>query len=338
MKNIFDYTLEELEKLIVENGFKKFNALQLMDWIYKKKIYEFDKMSNLSKNLISFLKDNFYIKFLNLDKSEKSKSTVKYLFKLDDNCGIETVLMKHKYGNSLCISSQVGCNMGCLFCESGRLKKLRNLSVAEMILQILTVESLENIKINSVVVMGVGEPFDNFENLLKFLNIVTNNKMLEIGQRKVTVSTCGIVPKILEFSNLNNQVNLAISLHAPNDELRGSIMPINKVYPIKEIFRALDIYIKTTNRRVTVEYILINGVNDGIKQAEELSSLLRGRLVYVNLIPYNSTDNSSYRRSNDFKIKEFYDILKKNKIEVIIRKEMGPTISAACGQLRAHEE
>ncbi len=337
MKNIFDYTLEDLENFVVENGFKKFNATQIVDWVYKKKIYNFDDMSNLSKNLISFMKDNFYIKFLELKKIEKNKSTIKYLFGLDDEHSIETVLMKHDYGNSLCISSQVGCNMGCTFCESGRLKKLRNLSVAEMILQIITVEKEENIKISSVVIMGVGEPFDNYENLLKFLNIVTNNKMIEIGQRKVTVSTCGIVPKILEFANLQNQVNLAISLHAPNDELRNSIMPINKAYPIKEIFRALDVYIKTTNRRVTIEYILINDLNDGIKEAEELSSLLRGKLVYVNLIPYNPTNNSSYKRSNDFKIKKFYDILKKNKIEVIIRKEMGPTISAACGQLRAHE-
>lgn len=337
MKNIFDYTLENLENLVVENGFKKFNATQIIDWIYKKKIYNFDDMSNLNKNLISFMKDNFYIKFLELDKSEKSSSTIKYLFRLDDNSGIETVLMKHNYGNSLCVSSQVGCNMGCLFCESGKLKKLRNLSVAEMILQIVTVEKQENIKISSVVIMGIGEPFDNFDNLLKFLNIVTNDKMIEIGQRKVTISTCGIVPKILEFANLQNQVNLAISLHAPNDELRNSIMPINKTYPIKEIIRALDIYIKTTNRRVTIEYILINDLNDGIKEAEELSSLIRGKLVYVNLIPYNPINNSSYKKSNDFKIKKFYDILKKNKIEVIIRREMGPTISAACGQLRAHE-
>lgn len=337
MKNIFDYTLEDLENLVVENGYKKFNASQIVDWIYKKKVYNFDEMSNLSKNLISFMKENFYIKFLELDKCEKSNNTIKYLFKLEDESYIETVLMKHNYGNSLCVSSQVGCNMGCTFCESGRLKKLRNLNVSEMVLQIITVENLENIKIGNVVVMGIGEPFDNYDNLIKFLSIITNNKMIEIGQRKVTVSTCGIVPKILEFANLQNQVNLAISLHAPNDELRNMIMPINKAYSIKEIFKAIDSYIKITNRRVTIEYILINDLNDDIKDAEELSSLLRGKLVYVNLIPYNPTKNSSYKRSNDFKIKKFYDILKKNKIDVIIRKEMGPSISAACGQLRAHK-
>lgn len=337
MKNIFDYTLEDLENLLISSGFKKFNATQVVDWIYKKKIYNFDEMSNLSKNLISFMKENFYIKFLELDKCERSKSTVKYLFRLVDGSCIETVLMKHDYGNSLCVSSQVGCNMGCAFCESGRLKKIRNLSVGEMVGQITTVERLENIEIGNVVVMGIGEPFDNYDNLIKFLSIVTNGKMIEIGQRKVTVSTCGVVPKILEFANLQNQVNLAISLHAPNDELRNKLMPINKVYPIKDVFRALDDYMKITNRRITIEYILINDVNDGIKEAEELSSLLRGKLVYVNLIPYNPTNNSSFKRSNDFKIKKFYDILKKNRIEVIIRKEMGPAISAACGQLRARK-
>ncbi len=337
MKNIFNYTLKELEEILIENNFKKFNATQIVDWIYKKKEYDFDNMSNISKNLISFLNENFYIKFLEVIKSEKSKDTVKFLFKLEDDNKIETVLMKHNYGNSVCISSQVGCNMSCEFCESGRLKKLRNLSVAEMVLQILTIEKEENININNIVIMGIGEPFDNYDNLVKFLSIATSHSMINIGQRKITVSTCGIVPKILEFSNLNNQVNLAVSLHASNDEVRSEIMPINKVYKIKDIMNAIDVYIKTTNRRVTIEYILIKGINDGEKDARELAGLLKGKLVYVNLIPYNMTNNVNYKSSEDFKIKKFYDILKSNKIEVIIRKKMGPNISAACGQLRANE-
>ncbi len=335
MKNIFDYTFEELESLLIENNFKKYNTTQIIDWIYKKKVYDFNNMSNLSKDLISFLKDNFNIVLLELISKETGNDTNKYLFKLNDGSMIESVLMKHDYGNSICISSQVGCNMGCAFCESGRLKRVRNLDTSEMVLQILTVENIESIRIDSVVVMGIGEPFDNYDNLVKFINIVIDNKMIGIGQRKVTISTCGVVPKILEFAKLDNQVNLAISLHSPNDLLRSELMPINKVYKIRDIISAVDEYIKLTNRRVTIEYIMIKDVNDSEECALELSKLLGGKLVYINLIPYNITNNSMYNRSEDFKIKKFYDILKKSRIEVTIRREMGSGVSAACGQLRA---
>lgn len=335
MKNIFDYTFEELESLLIENNFKKYNTTQIIDWIYKKKVYDFNNMSNLSKDLISFLKDNFNIVLLELISKETGNDTNKYLFKLNDGSMIESVLMKHDYGNSICISSQVGCNMGCAFCESGRLKRVRNLDTSEMVLQILTVENIESIRIDSVVIMGIGEPFDNYDNLVKFINIVIDNKMIGIGQRKVTISTCGVVPKILEFAKLDNQVNLAISLHAPNDLLRSELMPINKVYKIRDIISAVDEYIKLTNRRVTIEYIMIKDVNDSEECALELSKLLGGKLVYINLIPYNITNNSMYNRSEDFKIKKFYDILKKSRIEVTIRREMGSGVSAACGQLRA---
>lgn len=333
--NIFDIPLLELEDILVKNGFKKFNASQITDWIYKKNVYDFEKMTNLSKNLISFLSSNFKIEFLNIIKEEKNKSTSKYLLLLEDGNKIECVLMHHGYGKSLCISSQVGCNMGCAFCESGRLKKVRDLKTYELVCQILTIQKHINSRIDNVVVMGIGEPFDNFENIKRFIEIVTNPKMVELGSRKITVSTCGIVPRIYEFSHLNTQVNLAVSLHAPNDEIRNKIMKINRAYKINDVMKALDDYIKETNRRVTIEYIMLKDVNDSEKCARELASLVKGKLMYVNLIPYNETENISFKRSEEFKIKKFYDILKESKVEVIMRKEMGSGISAACGQLRA---
>lgn len=333
--NIFDYTLEELENILVENGFKKFNASQIVDWIYKKKIYDFNKMTNLSKDLVKFLNVKFIIKFLDVEFVEKGNETYKYLLKLSDGNKIECVLMFHDYGKSLCISSQVGCNMGCAFCESGRLKKVRNLAVSEMILQIIMIENDINSRIDNVVVMGIGEPFDNYENIVKFISIANNPKMIELGGRKITISTCGIIPKIYEFSDLKTQVNLAISLHAPNDDLRSKLMPINKSNGIKKLIDAIDYYIDKTNRRLTIEYIMLKDINDYKENAIELSRLLKGKLVYVNLIPYNETKNIQFKRSEHYKIKEFYDILIKNGIECTIRREMGSGVSAACGQLRA---
>lgn len=333
--NIFDYTLEDLENILVKNGFKKFNAIQISDWIYGKKVYDFNKMTNLSKALVSFLNDNFVIEFLDIECTETGKETSKYLLKLKDGNKIECVLMFHDYGKSLCISSQVGCNMNCSFCESGRLKKVRNLNVSEMVLQILMIENSINDRIDNVVVMGIGEPFDNYDNFIKFLEIVNNPKMIGLGGRKITVSTCGLVPKIYEFADLKTQVNLAISLHAPNNEIRSRIMQINKAYKVKEVIEAIDYYIEKTNRRVTIEYIMLKDINDSKECALELSLLLRGKLVYVNLIPYNETKNIQFKRSEHYKIKEFYDILIKNGIECTIRREMGSGVSAACGQLRA---
>lgn len=337
MKNIFDYTLEELEKLFVEMGFKKYNAFQVFDWIYKKGVLDFSLMSNISKNLKFFLIDNYSIDLLKISKVIRDEKSSKYLLELCDGNKIECVLLKHDYGNSLCVSSQVGCNMGCAFCESGRLKKVRDLSLSEMILQIVTVGIEECIKVDSVVVMGIGEPFDNFEVLKRFITVVTCPYGLEIGQRHITVSTCGLVPKIKEFASMNTQVNLAISLHASSDEVRNKLMKINHAYSIKELFDALDYYIFKTNRRVTIEYVLIDGINDSEEDALNLVSLVKGKLMYVNLIPYNETSNFTFKRSNEFKIKKFYDILKKNGINVIIRKNIAGGINAACGQLRAKE-
>ena len=336
--NIYDFTLEELENFLIENGFKKYNATQIIEWIYERDVKDFNKMTNLSKKLISFLNDKFIFEELKVIKKEEGNLVSKYLLSLKDNNKIECVLMNHDYGYSLCISSQVGCNMGCSFCESGRLKKVRDLCLSELIGQINTVSRESGKRISSVVVMGIGEPFDNFENIKRFISVATNNKMIGIGQRHITISTCGLVPKIYEFADLETGVNLAISLHAPNNEIRNKIMKINKAYKIEEVMKALDYYISKTNRRVTIEYIMLAGINDSDKYAHELASLLKDKLAYVNLIPYNETSNFDMKRSNDFKIKSFYDILKMSNINVTIRKEFGGTVSAACGQLRASVE
>jgi len=337
MKSIYDFTLSELEKYLIELGYKKYNASQVFDWVYKKNITSFSDMSNISKDLKKHLEENIDLNKLKIITKQSNDSSSKYLLKLVDGNFIECVLLKHNYGNSLCISSQVGCNMGCAFCESGRLKKVRDLSLSEMILQIVTVSREENLRIDSVVIMGIGEPFDNFLVLKRFIETVTNNLALEIGQRHITVSTCGIVPKIKEFADLETGVNLAISLHAPNNKIRDNIMQINRAYKIEEIFEALDYYIKKTNRKVTIEYILIEGVNDSEENANELVRLLKGKLMYVNLIPYNETSNFTFKRSSEYKIQKFYDILKKNNINVIVRKNIASGIDAACGQLRAKE-
>ncbi len=336
--NIYDYTQEELESFLIENGYKKFNALQIIEWMYDKKEYDFNKMTNLSKKLISFLNENMIIKTPEVIKVEKSPLANKYLLKLEDDNKIECVLMNHDYGYSLCVSSQVGCNMGCSFCESGRLKKVRDLSLSELVGQVICVSKYENIRIDSIVVMGIGEPFDNFNNIKRFISVVINPKMINIGQRHLTISTCGLVPKIYEFADMETGVNLAISLHAPNNEIRDKIMKINHAYKIEEVMKALDYYISKTNRRVTIEYIMLEGINDSDECAKELAALVKGKLMYVNLIPYNETTHFELKRSNDFKIKSFYDILKSCNVNVTIRKEMGGNLSAACGQLRANVE
>ncbi len=336
--SIYNLTYEELENYLLSINEKKYRAGQIFEWLYDKRVSSFDEMSNLSKDLILKLKDSFNMDRLELVKEEKDEDVNKYLFKLHDNNHIECVLMRHNYGLSLCISSQVGCNMGCSFCESGRLKKQRDLTAGEMILQIMIVESLIRKRITHIVIMGIGEPFDNYDNIVKFISIANYYKGLNIGSRHITVSTCGIIPKIKEFSKLPYQVNLAISLHAPNDELRSKIMPVNRAYPLKDLIVALKEYIKNTNRRVTFEYILLDGINDSKKEALELANLIRGMNAYVNLIPYNENSNFLYKRSKKDEILKFYDIIKKEGINVTIRREFGSKISAACGQLRAKKE
>lgn len=336
--NIYDMTREDLEKYFENIGEKKFKAVQVFDWLYKKRVKSFDEFTNVKKGIIEKLKEDFEFEKPNIIKIQNGKDVHKYLFELKDGEKVEAVLMNHDYGNSLCVSSQVGCNMGCAFCESGRLKKRRNLKVHEMVTQILSVEENENVRISHVVLMGIGEPFDNYDNVMKFIDIINDDYGIGIGARHITVSTCGIVPKIREFSNEKRQVNLAISLHAPNDEIRDRIMNINKVYNIEQLISAVRDYLKVNNRKVTFEYIMIKGINDSEKCALELSKLLRGMNAYVNLIPYNETSHIEFTSSPKENIMKFYDVLKKNKINVTIRREFGSEVDAACGQLRSKFE
>ena len=338
MKSIYDLTREDLENYFLSINSKKFHADQLFDWLYVKRIKSFSEVTNIKRDVLEEIMKNYILNNITIVKVEKDQDVHKYLFDLSDGEHIEAVLMFHDYGNSVCISSQVGCNMGCKFCESGRRKKVRNLEISEMVLQILLIEEELGKRISHVVVMGIGEPFDNYDNLIKFFRIINDPKGISIGARHITVSTCGIVPKILEFSDLDMQINLAISLHAPNDELRNKIMPINKVYPLKELMDALKTYIKKTNRRLTFEYILLKDVNDHESDALELAKLVKGLNCYINLIPYNETNNIDFKRTNTVQIMRFYDILKKNGIGVTIRREFGGNISAACGQLRSKKE
>jgi len=329
MKNIYDITLEKLELYFIDNNIKKFKATQVFEWLYKKRVTSFLEMTNLKKEEMELLNNNFTINNLKIISKLEDKDVKKYLFELSDKNKIEAVLMNHDYGNSLCISTQVGCNMGCTFCESGRLKKVRNLEVSEMILQIICIEENLNTRISHIVLMGIGEPFDNYLNVIDFINIVNCNKGLDLGSRHITVSTCGIVPKIKEFIKDGKQVNLAISLHAPNNEIRNKLMAINKTYKIEDLINIIKEYIKVTNRRVTFEYIMLDGINDTIENAVELSRLLRGINSYVNLIPYNETSHIEYRKSKKEKIMAFYDTLKKNNINVTIRKEFGSNLKGA---------
>ena len=339
MKSIYDFTREKLEEFFIGQNEKKFKATQVYEWLYKKRISSFEEMQNISKTTIQLLKENFLIDKLNLLASQSDVDVDKYLFELKDQNKIEAVLMHHDYGYSLCISTEVGCNMGCLFCESGRLKKVRNLEVSEMVLQILQIEKLKNVRISHVVLMGIGEPFDNYDNVIDFIKVINDPKGIDLGARHITISTCGLVPKIKEFMELNTQVNLAVSLHAPNNYLRDKIMPINKAYKIEELMEAIKAYIKKTNRRVTFEYIMLKDLNDTKDCALELAKLLKGINCYVNLIPYNRTSaHDKFGKSDKETILKFYDILKKNNINVIIRREFGSKVMAACGQLRANYE
>ena len=338
MKNIYGVTIKELEKYFEEKKEGKFKAIQIFEWLYKKRVKSFDDMRNVSKKTIEDLKNDFTLEPLKLLVKKTDVDVSKYLFELSDSNKIEAVLMNHDYGNSLCISTQVGCNMGCHFCESGRLKKVRNLEASEMVRQVLMVEEESNLRISHIVLMGIGEPFDNYNNVISFIDIVNTPKGIDIGSRHITVSTSGIVPKIEEFMNYDKQVNLAISLHAPNNKIRSSIMEINKAYPIEKLISAVKKYVEKTNRRVTFEYIMLKDVNDSIECANELSTLLKGINCYVNLIPYNETSHIEYKKSSKEQVMKFYDALKKNGINVTIRREFGSKVNAACGQLRSNYE
>ncbi len=337
MQNLCDYTLSELEAYLVESGFKAFNARQVFEWIYKKKVTDITKMSNLSKSLRAYLAQHHHIDGLKLFTKQVSKDqTTKFLFELEDGHLVEAVLMKHVYGMSLCVTTQVGCNIGCTFCASGLKKRIRNLTLSEMVNQVRMSETLANTKITHVVIMGTGEPFDNYDNVMRFIHVINSPYGFEIGARHITVSTSGLVPKIKAFAQAKTQVNLAISLHASNNKLRSALMPINSVYPIETLIDSVKTYIAKTNRRVTFEYLLLKGVNDTIQDADHLSDLLRGINSYVNLIPYNAVKEFDYQGSDVATQKAFHQRLLKRGITATLREEKGADIDAACGQLRAN--
>ena len=335
--HILDQTREDLEKYFLSIGEKKFKAIQIFEWLYEKKIYDVNSFSNIKKEIRDKLLEDFSWDKITIVRKEEDNLTKKYLFKLIDDNYVEAVIMYHDYGISVCVSSQVGCNMGCKFCESGRLKKVRNLSTYEIVMQLLLIEEDIKERISSVVIMGIGEPLDNYDNVINFIKIINDAKGLAIGARHITLSTCGIVPKIYELAKLPIQINLALSLHAPNDNLRNELMPVNKAYSISQVLTAIKDYIAETNRRVTIEYVMLKEVNDNKANASELAHLLNGLNVYVNLIPYNETNNIGFKKSPKDRILAFYDELKKHNINVTIRKEFGGKISAACGQLRSKE-
>ncbi len=336
MESIYNYSEAMLKDYLQLHGEKPFRASQIMEWVYRHKVKAFEEMTNIKKSFVEQLAKDFSFDSLALvEKQESTDGTVKFLFRLADGNLIETVLMKQEYGYSVCVTTQVGCNMGCQFCASGMKKKLRNLETSELVLQLMMVEEIMNLKVTHVVVMGIGEPFDNYENVIRFFKIINYPLGLEIGARHITVSTCGLVDKIYEYSNFDLQVNLAISLHAPNNRIRNQLMKINQAYPIEQVIEAIRYYIERTNRRVTIEYILLKDINDTYECANELADLLHGLNVYINLIPYNEVKEKPFRRSEKEVMHKFYDQLKKRRLNVTLRREQGGDIDAACGQLRS---
>ncbi|AYF54758.1 23S rRNA (adenine(2503)-C(2))-methyltransferase RlmN [Clostridium botulinum] len=336
MKNILDFDLEELKSWMAENGESKFRAKQIFEWIYKKSAFSFHEMTNISKASKEKLKNSFYIEIPNIIKKYKSNidGTEKFLFEYKDGNIIESVVMRYKHGNSICVSTQIGCRMGCKFCASTVEGVVRNLTSGEIVAQILKAQQEIGERISNVVLMGSGEPLDNYDNVVKFIKLINDDNALKIGQRHITLSTCGIVPKIKELADEKLQITLAISLHAPNDEIRKSMMPVANKYNIKELLDACKYYSRITNRRITFEYALVNGINDSAKNAEELFNQLKGILCHVNLIPVNEIKENDYKRSRAKNIEEFKNILIKYGIETTIRREMGSDINGACGQLR----
>ncbi len=343
-ESIYGLTFDQLTSWLIDHGHKKFRASQVWDWLYRKRVTNFSEMIDVNQECIQLLADHYVIQTLNENvKQESTDGTIKFLFKLQDGNLIETVLMRHKYGLSVCVTTQVGCNIGCSFCASGLIAKSRDLSSGEIVEQIMNVQhhldkAEKDERVSHIVVMGIGEPFDNFKNLIDFLRVVIDQKGLAIGPRHITVSTSGLADKIREFADTNLQVNLAVSLHAPNNELRTRIMKINRAIPIDKLMQSIDYYLEKTNRKITLEYILLKDVNDQREHALELAHLIgdRRHLAKVNLIPYNPVDeHSQYQRSEQESIMLFYDTLKKQDINCTVRLEHGTDIDAACGQLRS---
>lgn len=335
MTDIYSLTPAAAEEYFARHGFSAKAVRNIFTDLYRNGAEHFSAFSATCARLRETLEEEFYFESITLADILQNEDTVKYLFKLSDGCFIETVLMKQKYGGSVCISTQCGCNMGCAFCSSGRLRKQRNLTAGEMVLQVLYAMRHGGVKITNITVMGIGEPLDNFDNLCGFLDIASHPFGLEIGSKHITVSTCGIVPKIPLLAKRENPCHLAISLHAPDDELRNRLMPINRSYSLSEVIKAAGQYADTAARKVLVEYIMLDGINDSREQAGQLAGLIGNSRLMVNLIPYNSSPGGEFKRSGEKAVAEFYDELKKRGISVTKRKEFGGRLNAACGQLRS---
>ena len=329
-KSIFSLNIEDWQNWLVANNQPKFRAKQIFDWLYKKRVPSIDEMSNLPKDLKHLLSETFDFTTLSERKKQiASDGTTKFLFELADGNLIETVLMRHNYGYSVCVTTQVGCRIGCKFCASTLSGLKRNLEAGEIVAQVL--------RVSHIVVMGIGEPFENYDNLTRFINIINDDKGLNIGARHITVSTSGIVPKIYDFAEHHPQVSFAISLHAPTDELRTQLMPINRAYPLEKLMEAAKFYVNKTHRRITFEYGLIKNVNDTVECATKLADLLKGMNCHVNLIPVNYVPERGFDRTPIEHIEQFEKTLKKRGINATVRRELGSDIDAACGQLRAKE-
>ena len=338
MKNIKDYNLEELKKEMIELGEKPFRAEQIFKWVHQEKVKTFEEMTNLSLELRKRLEENYTMcNYKILKKQESKDGTIKYLFDVLDGNAIETVLMRYHHGNSICVSSQIGCKMGCKFCASTGINFIRSLTSGEIVEQIIAVEQDTGEKISNVVFMGIGEPFDNYDNVVNAIKIINNPKGLNIGARHISISTSGIVPKIYQLAEENIQCTLSISLHATSNEKRSSMMPVNNAYPIEELMKACKEYIKKTNRRISFEYALAKDNNDNLQDAKELVKLLKGMLCHVNLIPINKIENGKFDKSSNENIMKFRDYLNDHGIVATIRRELGSDIDAACGQLRRKE-
>ena len=339
MNDIKSMTLEELKTEIADMGEKAFKAGQIYSWLHKHGAESFDEMTNISKDLRANLQKKYDIYNCTIEKKLVSvyDNTVKYLFRLGDGELIESVVMKYKYGYTICVSSQVGCKMGCKFCASGIAGFVRNLTASEILSQVYTAQRDLNIRISHIVMMGVGEPLDNFDNVMRFLSLISNENGLNISMRNISLSTCGVVTGIYKLMEKKLQLTLSVSLHAPNDKIRSNTMPVNDRWNIDELLKACKDYIKATNRRISFEYAMISGVNDSDECARELGKRLKGMLCHVNLIPVNSVKERDYKKSSDNRIAEFIKILEKFGINVTVRRTLGSDINASCGQLRRGE-
>ena len=341
LRDIKSLTLDELKEELKQLGLPNFRAEQIFKWLHEKSVGNFDEMLNIPKAVRGELADKFFIANATIERKQISQldGTIKYLFKLYDNEFIESVLMSYHHGYTICISTQVGCKMGCTFCATGKSGFSRNLLPSEMLAQIQTAQKDNNIRISNIVLMGMGEPLDNFDNVMKFLSLVSSDKGVNIGMRHISLSTCGVVPRIYDLASKKLQITLSVSLHAPTDEIRSRTMPINRKYPVEQLIKACRDYAKSTNRRITFEYAMIDGVNDSDICARQLASLVKGMLCHMNLIPVNSVTGTGYQKSKQKRLIDFCNILESNGVTATVRRTLGSDIDASCGQLkRKHSE